>query len=167
MITSLRQHWPSRKMEWMNAFFLSSWGLYVLLHPELFSNPGTASLFGGMSAMVSDITDYPALVWGGVAFSASLVRAIALFVNGAYARTPVIRVATSFISMFIVTQIFFGLWQSGLPNTGLVVYPWFILADMLSAYRASVDAVHAAKHSQDMKDVYSRINSNSGASITA
>lgn len=165
MITSLRQHWPIRKLEWMNAFFLVSWGLYVLLHPQLFTQPGTSTVFSGMTVMVSDITDYPALVWGGGAFGAGLIRVVALFVNGAYARTPIIRVVTSFISMFILTQIFFGLWQTGLPNTGLVVYPWFIFADMLSAYRASVDAVHAAKHSQDMKDVYSRLSVNPNGSL--
>lgn len=167
IIKSLRQHWPSRKMEWLGAGFLISWGLYVLLHPELFTQPGTIYAYAGMASISSVITDYPALAWGWAAFGAGVIRALALFINGAYVRTPMIRVVVSFVSMFILTQIFYGVWKSGVPSTDLVVYPWLIIADMLSAYRASVDAVHATKHSQDMKDDYSRlVNTNAGLLAT-
>lgn len=143
IIQSLRQHWPSRKMEWLGAGFLMSWGVYVLLHPELFTQPATAELFSGLVTLSDSFTQYPALAWGGLAFAIGLVRAVALFVNGAYVRTPAIRVATSFVSIFILTQICLGLWHSGVPNTGLVVYPWLIIADLISAYRAAIDVVYA------------------------
>lgn len=152
IIRSLRQHWPARKMEWLMAGFLLCWGVYVLLHPQLFSNPATQVLFAGMASITAPITIYPALAWGGVAAVVGLCRGLALFVNGAWTRTPLIRLIASFASMFVVTQIVVGLWKSGVPNTGLTVYPWLIVADLLSAYRAAVDVVHAEKQREVTKE---------------
>jgi hypothetical protein len=109
-------------------------------------------MFSGLAAISAPITDLPALAWGGSCFIVGLGRGIALFVNGAWTRTPLIRLIASFLSMFIVTQIIIGFWQSGVPNTGLVVYPWFVIADLLSAYRAAVDVVHAEKQREVLKE---------------
>lgn len=152
IIRSLRQHWPARKMEWLMAGFALTWGIYVLLHPNLFTNPATAELLSGLVSISAPFTDYPALAWGGAAFAIGLLRGIALFVNGAWTRTPMIRLIASFASMLIVTQIIIGLWKSGVPNTGLVAYPWFVVADLLSAFRASVDVVHAEKQREVNKE---------------
>lgn len=152
IIRSLRQHWPARKLEWLMAGFMVTWGWYVLLHPNLFTDPLIAPLFAGLASISAPFTEYPALAWGGACFLVGLTRSIALFVNGAYTRTPLIRLVASFVSMFIVTQIIIGLWKSGVPNTGLVVYPWFVIADLLSAYRAAVDVVHAEKLREVQKE---------------
>lgn len=152
IIQSLRQHWPSRKMEWLGSGFLVSWGIYVLLHPELFTQDATAQVFQGLAALSDPYFRYPAIAWGGLAFGVGLARAVALFINGAYVRTPAIRVATSFVSIFILTQICLGMWHSGVPNTGIVVYPWLIIADIISAYRAAVDVVYAETVRQQSKD---------------
>lgn len=152
VVRSLKQHWPARKMEWLMSGIMVAWGCYVLLHPGMFTDPDTRVLFGGLAAISDPVTDFPALAWGGVAFVVGMARAIALFVNGAWTRTPLIRVIASFVSMFIFTQIVIGLWQSGVPNTGLVVYPWFVVADLLSAYRAAVDVVHAEKEREVLKE---------------
>lgn len=152
IIRSIREYWPARKMEWLMAGFLLCWGLYVLLHPNLFTNAATAQLFSGLSAISAVFTEYPALFWGGGAFIVGLARVIALFVNGAWTRTPLIRLLASLVSMLIVTQIIVGLWKSGVPNTGLVVYPWLVFADLLSAYRAAVDVVHAEKQREVIRE---------------
>lgn len=152
MIRSLRQHWPSRKTEWLMAGFLATWGIYVLLNPSLFSNPATGVLYAGLTAVSGYFTAYPALFWGGAAFLIGLCRAVALFVNGAYTRTPLVRVVASFLSMFILTQVLIGLWKSGVPNTGIIVYAWLVVADLLSAYRAAVDVVYAEKHRHDVRE---------------
>ena len=140
IIRSLQEHWPSRTIEWIMSGFMISWGLYVLFHPELFRR---LEVFAEMGRMVWVLSDRPAVVWGSSAFVAGVIRATALFVNGAYTRTPVIRVITSFVSMFILTQIIIGLYRVGIPNTGLPTYTWLLIADMISAYRAARDAVHA------------------------
>ena len=152
IVTSLRQHWPARKLEWLMAGFLSTWGLYVLLHPELFTSPATAELFAGLASLTNPISDYPALVWGWACLLVGLGRGLALFVNGAWTRTPLVRLIASFISMVIMTQIVAGMWNSGVPNTGVVVYPWLVIADLLSAYRAAVDVVHAEKQREVLKE---------------
>lgn len=152
IIRSLRDHWPARKLEWLMSGFLIAWGVYVLLHPGLFTSPETISLFSGLKAISDPFTPYPALAWGGACFLVGIARAVALFVNGAWTRTPLIRLVASLLSMFIVTQIIIGLWKSGVPNTGLVVYPWFVIADLLSAYRAAVDVVHAEKLREVQKE---------------
>lgn len=152
IIRSLRQHWPSRKIEWLMSGLLASWGLYVLLNPEVFTNPQTGYTLAGLVSLSNYVAPYPALVWGGVAFAAGLIRAIALFINGAYTRTPLIRVLTSFVSMFILTQIVIGLWKSGVPNMGLVIYSWLVIADLLSAHRAAIDTIYAAEQRREMKE---------------
>lgn len=108
----------------------------------------------GLTEISAPVTEYPALAWGGVFFVVGLLRAVALFVNGAYTRTPLMRLIACFASMFIVTQIVIGLWNPGVPNTGLVVYPWFVIADLLSAYRAAIDVVHAEKQREVQKETY-------------
>lgn len=152
VVESLKSHWPARKMEWLMAGIMIGWGWYVLTHPHMFYHPATRALLSGLTAISDPFTPYPALFWGGITFLVGLSRGIALFVNGAWTRTPLVRVIASFISMFIFTQIVIGLWQSGVPNTGLVVYPWFIVADLLSAYRAAVDVVHAEKQREVEKE---------------
>lgn len=152
VIESLRQHWPARKMEWLMSGVLIAWGWYVLMHPAMFYADGSAEMFSGLKAISDPVTPYPALLWGGSAFLVGLARALSLFINGAWTRTPLIRVIASFVSMFIFTQIVIGLWHSGVPNTGLVVYPWFVVADLLSAYRAAVDVVHAEKQREVDKE---------------
>lgn len=152
ILRSLRQHWPSRKLEWIMSGFMGSWGTYVLLHPQIFTNAETAALLSGLASLSSPLTEYPALLWGGAAFLTGLSRGIALFINGAYTRTPLVRVITSFVSMFILTQIVIGMWRSGVPNLGLVVYPWIVVADLLCAYRAAVDVVHAEKERHEIRE---------------
>ena len=165
VIRSLREHWPARKLEWLMAGFMITWGWYVLIHPGLFTAPETASLLSGLASISAPFTPFPALAWGGICFAVGLGRVIALFVNGAWTRTPLIRLIASFASMFIVTQIIIGLWKSGVPNTGLVVYPWFVIADLLSAYRAAVDVVHAEKLREVQKET--RRDARRPASISA
>jgi hypothetical protein len=133
------------------AGFMFTWGLYVLMHPQMFTDPNSEKMFSGLAAISAPVTQYPALAWGGLAFAAGISRAVALFINGAYTRTPMIRLIASFVSMFILTQISIGSYDSGVPNPGVVVYPWFVIADLLSAYRAAVDAVHAEKQRHDKK----------------
>lgn len=143
LIQSLKQHFPARFPEWMMAGIMATWGAYIVLHPHLFTDPQTRPLFQGLADMVWVTGWDPAGVWGGASLVVGLLRACALFVNGAYARTPLVRLATSFISAFIWTQVAIGLARTGIPNTGLVTYSWLVIVDLASAYRAATDAVLA------------------------
>lgn len=141
IIVSLKQHFPARLPEWWMSAVLLVWGLYVMTHPHIFTDPATRDLFSGMAAMTGYLD--PARVWGGSAVMIGGVRAVALFINGAYTRTPMIRLCMSFLSAFIWTQVSIGFVNSGVANTGVVVYASMVVLDIMSAYRATTDMVFA------------------------
>lgn len=136
LILKLKDHFPARISEWFNGAILTSWGLYLLLHPGLFDNPAMRVAMQDMAAMVPGDSN-PESVWGLVAFVAGMTRLVALFINGAWSRTPALRLATAAISAFVWTQVVIGLMS--VPNTGLAVYPWLVVIDLVAAYRAGRD----------------------------
>lgn len=148
LVLNLRSHFPARMSEWANAAILTSWGAYLLLHPGLFDEPGLGVIFAKMKSMVW-VDMAPEAVWGFVAFVVGSIRLLALFINGAYSRTPMIRLATAAVSAFVWTQVVIGLF--GVPNTGLVVYPWLVVIDLISAYRAGMDVALAEKRRKDVR----------------
>lgn len=136
LILKLKEHFPARISEWFNAAILSSWGVYLLLHPDLFDQPATRMVTQRMAEMVP-LSVNPESVWGLVAFTAGAIRLVALFINGAWSRTPALRLMTAAISAFVWTQVFIGLMI--VPNMGLAVYPWLVVIDLVAAYRAGRD----------------------------
>lgn len=138
LIRELGKHFPARAPEWFDSGMMASWGLYVLLHPEIFLKES----FGGLASLTWPGAS-PPLFWGFLALAVGLTHAVALFVNGAYRRTPLIRLATSMVSAYVWSQIVIGFWHSDRPNTGIVTYSWLVLMDAVSAYRASQDIVIA------------------------
>lgn len=148
LIIQLKRHFPARWPEWFMSGLLFMWGVYVALHPDLFDHPQTATVLAGMKSMVSGFP--PSAAWGVSAVVLGLVRAGALFVNGAYTRTPLIRLTMSFLSAFIWTQVFIGLLKTGIPNPGLVTYAGLVVMDLVSAYRAATDVVFAEKARHDI-----------------
>lgn len=130
----VRNHLEVRMPEWLNAFYLTLWGAYVILHPGMM---GRNVLFSGLLDLA------PQEVWGLAALIVGGVRVGALWINGRWHITPIIRVVTSFVSVFVWFWICVGLYRSGEPQTGLVIYPGLMIADMLSAFRAASDAYEA------------------------
>jgi len=139
---SIGQHWSARKMEWVMSGLVLTWGAYVLVHPEMFTTDVGRVIFGAMAAM-TPVGMEAHQFWGFLGVSVGTIRAGALYINGAHVRTPVVRVITAFLTMFVFTQVTIGLYQSGVPNPGLAVYPWLVFADMISAYAAGQDAIKA------------------------
>ena len=155
LIVSLKQHFPARWPEWYMSGMSFAWGSYLILHPEVFTQNATQTILSGMAAMAGDFP--PAAFWGLCTVVMGLIRAAALFVNGAYTRTPLIRLIMSFASAFIWTQICIGLIKTGVPNTGLVVYGGMVVMDIVSAYRATNDTVYAEKMRRDLKQERRRV----------
>lgn len=142
LIQSLKTHFPARVTEWLMAGVLFTWGYYVVTHPQLFTAAETAVLFSGIGR-IAEFFGQPPVTIGLMAVLTGFARAAALFVNGAVTKTPLIRLATAFMSAYLWTSICVGLWLSDVANTGLVVYPWFVFADVVSGYRAGYDLVIA------------------------
>lgn len=145
--TTVWKHFQARFAEWFNAGILTFWGCYVILHPGMMADPRVVALWQGLTNMA------PQETWGMVALVVGLARSMALYVNGAHKRTPLIRLVACFLSAFILTQITLGLFHGNGPNTGLVIYPALILADIYSAFRASADMTFVAR--QDLETEHS------------
>lgn len=149
LIVQLKRHFPARWPEWFMSGLTFMWGSYVALHPQLFTHEATAETLRGMAAMCNGYP--PSAVWGVAGVTMGLVRAAALFVNGAYTRTPMIRLTMSFLSAFIWTQVFIGLLKTGIPNVGWVTYAGLVVMDIVSAYRAATDTVFAERARHHLK----------------
>lgn len=157
LIVSLKQHFPARWPEWFMAGMSVMWGSYMVLHPQLFTQDATRQVLSGLAAMAGNFP--PASLWGLSTVILGMIRGAALFINGAFSRTPMIRLLMSFLSAFIWTQVVIGLVKSGVPNTGLVVYAGLVVMDIVSAYRAATDTVFAEKVRHDLKQDRSRATS--------
>lgn len=161
LIQRLKTHFPARAIEWLMAGVLFTWGYYIVTHPQLFTAPETKALFSGM-VRISDFFGQPPVTIGLMAVLIGFTRGVALFVNGAVTKTPLVRLMTAFMSAYLWTSICVGLWLSDVANTGLVVYPWFVFADIVSGYRAGYDLVIAesvAKQSRSQHDNRKRAGS--------
>lgn len=149
LIVELRKHFPARWPEWFMAGLSFMWGSYVALHPQIFVQPESRVMLSGLTQMAGSFP--PAAVWGLSAVTLGLIRGAALFINGSYTRTPMIRLLMSFLSAFVWTQVVIGLLKTGVPNMGLVVYAGLVVMDIVSAYRAATDTVFAEKVRHDSK----------------
>lgn len=149
LIVELKKHFPARWPEWYMSALSFAWGAYVALHPEIFTQPQSREVLAGLVQMAGSFP--PASVWGLSAVTLGLIRAAALFINGSYTRTPMVRLLMSFLSAFVWTQVVIGLLKTGVPNMGLVVYSGLVVMDIVSAYRAATDTVFAEKLRHDIK----------------
>lgn len=133
MWIQLKKHFEARIPEWFNAFMLMAWGSFLVLVPDIFTGP-TSIVFSGMSDFARQE------IWGFGAFVVGTIRTVALFINGRWGLTPFVRLATSFLSVFVWFWVCVGLYRTGLPQTGMIVYPGLMALDMYSAFRAASDA---------------------------
>ena len=139
MIQKFRQHFETRAIEWGMSFWAITWGLQCLLHPEVFTSSVTGPLNQHMLHTFEPLAGaYAATALGLFAFCIGVARACALYINGMWRQTPMIRMITSALSAFVVSNIFFSLMQ-GPPTLGLVTYGWLFAADCFSGFRAARD----------------------------
>lgn len=125
-----------RGLEWLSAIVMIGWALVLM-------QPGDTIAAGNMHELLrhglseSDIM----LVFG----LAGAARVAALFINGRYPRTPIVRMIGAMAGFLLWTQISLFLlagtvMADGVMTTGLAVYVPLALADLLSIYRAAFDA---------------------------
>lgn len=149
----MKKHFEARSPEWFNGILLFVWGSFLILNPEMFYGPA-AYVYSGMNDLA------PQELWGYGALIIGTIRLVALFINGQWGVTPLIRVVTSFLSVFVWFWISVGLYRSGSPQMGMVIYPALMFADMFSAFRAASDAYEA--------EALKRINERSeGSSVSS
>lgn len=123
-----------RGLEWLFAALMVLWGLYVLAPLDTFR--------GAQYALMASIA--PESVWGAFSLSLGFVRLVALWINGAWRRTPAIRVASSILGVMWWSALGFLLVagpEHAVP-AGVVYYLGFIGAEIFSCWRSAADAFH-------------------------
>lgn len=143
LIQELRKHFPARMPEWWNAGTMFFWGAYIILHPGIFND----DLFAGFISIArfwgAASVEEAERFWGLITVLVGSLRLCALFVNGSYSRTPMVRLICSAVSVFVWTQVVVGLLSLPVPTTGLVMYSAVAVLDLISAYRAALDTAIA------------------------
>jgi hypothetical protein len=120
-----------RLAEWTFAAILTSWGL-MLLRPE--DSFGLSVSQATLARIASEEA------WGYYCLTVGGSRLAALFINGwVVPHTYFVRSATSFLSLLAWLTISLGLMASGTASTGLAIYPWIFLAELICLYRTGRD----------------------------
>lgn len=160
MWVEMRKHFAARQMEWFSAVAMFMWGSLLVLMPSLFNGPVGIS-FRGMLALA------PQPVWALTTCMAGGTRLVALFINGKWGVTPLIRVLTSFIAVFFWFMIIVGVYLSRVMVPALVLYSCLMISDMISAFRAASDAYEAEANKRLLHRAREPIASSETSNVTA
>lgn len=136
-------HFRLRALEWGLAGILLTAGI-VLLNPyPTFEQP----IFVEMKRIANELT------WALICTMVGVVRLSALYVNGAWRKSPWIRLGTALVSSLIWLQLTLGLVSQPVVTLGVAIFPWFIAADWYSIWRAASDASENRKAKEQLSSV--------------
>jgi hypothetical protein len=123
----------SRALEWLLAAVMVLWGVGLLLPWEGF----TGSAYRYLAALA------PERAWGVFSVSIGLIRIGALYCNGAWYRTPLLRFLGAMLGTIWWAVLLWLLWLSardGGPQATILWYPCFIAAELYACDRTGRDA---------------------------
>ena len=130
-----KQH-PDRGLEWLSSIVMIGWALVLIQPGDTLSGGNLRELlrYGFTEQSV-------AVVFAGAGFA----RVGALYINGRWPRTPIVRMigaGAGFMLWLQVSLILLGgsVLANGAMTTGVAVYLPLALADLISVYRAAFDA---------------------------
>lgn len=136
LIREIPKHFDARQLEWFNALQLFLWGSYVIVHPFVMNT----ETFAGFRELTPSRAN-PAIFWGVQLLLFGAAQALALYLNGSRARTPVIRMVCSAFSAYLWYSVSRAFWGSPVSTTAVTMYPVLVLQNVVSMYRAACDAV--------------------------
>ncbi len=124
----------TRTVEWMLAALMFGWGAAVLYPGEMLGNATNRYL----------ILLMPEDAWGVIAAAIGVFRMSFLYVNGAWRRSPIMRLIGCFLGTLWWTALF-ALYMRAINDgaqvyPSLVFYPTFILFEYFSCFRCAQDA---------------------------
>lgn len=124
----------TRSVEWLLACLMLTWGVILLAPSESFTLPA----YRWLATMGEE------RVWGGLALGIGTLRVAALYVNGSWRRTPLIRAFGAVVCLMwwvsVGALLIFGV-EPGKPlPAGFAFYPVFALFEAYSCYRSGLDA---------------------------
>lgn len=97
-------------------------------------------MFAGNPSFSAMLNIMSQSAWGSGALALGLAGLVGLAINGFWKATPFIRTASAFGRAFLWLQIHFGIYASGTPSTGTVVYLGLVSLEIWNIYRAMGDA---------------------------
>lgn len=131
VMTRVQKRFHLRAVEWLLSVITITLGLELSLFPNLFAS----------QAYYAELQRFaPQSCWALALLLAGFGRFGALVINGAWRFSPHARVVTALFNGLVWLEIGFGLLHLGRPSLGLIICPWFVLADGYSIFRASGDA---------------------------
>lgn len=125
-----------RGLEWLSATIMLMWGFVLMAPGDTLAGPQYVAFlrFGATEEF-----------WAFSFTAVGATRLAALYINGRWPRTPLIRMGGSLFGAISWGQVTWLLFESsvlqGQPwNTGVAAYGPMALAELLSIYRAAIDA---------------------------
>ena len=133
--SGFRDH-DERAVEWLCAGIMVAWGVTLAINGDTLKQPAFAAFhrFGATES-------FWAWMFGGSGFA----RTAALYINGRWPKTPIIRMVCAgfgFLSWSQLSWLFLEgtALATGTPTPGIGVYAVLALAELYSIYRAAHDA---------------------------
>jgi len=113
-----------------------AWGIGLLLPGDTLTLP--------QYRLLGEIAPEP--VWAAWSVCVGGLRLVALYINGSWRRTPLIRSSCSIFGMIwwtLLMVLFLGSRTAGPIGAGMLWFPIFILFEGYSAYRSARDSYHS------------------------
>jgi len=129
-----------RGVEWFSAFCMCAWAYTLAAPGDTFSRQS-------FSEFVSH--GYTEELVAAIFAAVGVMRLIALFINGSWPRSPLLRIFGAAVGIVLWTDVAYLLYMSSLSSPGKSPGPWMyaILAafEVGSVYRATFDARYRPK----------------------
>jgi hypothetical protein len=123
----------SRALEWLLAAVMVLWGVGLLMPWDGGAGP-TYRYLGALA---------PERAWGALSLSIGTIRMGALYYNGAWYRTPLLRLLGAMLGTIWWAVLLWLMWlaarDGGAPAT-MLWYPCFIVAELYACDRTGRDA---------------------------
>lgn len=127
-----------RTLEWIAACAILAAGVLLAMPGETFDNSPAYLPFEAVA---------PEHVWAAFAVSVGLTRMVALWINGSWRRSPILRGATSIMGvafwMLIIALVMHA--QLSGPAMSLAAFGALLTIDLISAWRSGRDYIESER----------------------
>lgn len=125
----------TRSVEWLLASMMVAWGIGLLL-------PGNTMLLPQYRLLAEQA---PEFVWASWSLAIGGLRFVALYINGSWRRTPLIRSGCAILGIiwWLMLWVLFMTANTGPMPAGLLWFPVLIGFEGYSAFRSARDSYHS------------------------